>query len=137
MADACINQAVEKLCVWSKGAQLSELGRDFCDDSSTFRRYAVARNGDAEAALKNLQESIAWRETHVPAKLHCPVCDVDPFMHCFFPIGLDTQKRLVIYSSASRAKMNDRDVTVQHMVHVLEHGWRSTRALDLHHQWVW
>ena len=33
--------------------------------------------------------------------------------------------------------MNARDVTVQHMVQTLEHGWRFTETLNLHHQWVW
>lgn len=28
-------------------------------------------------------------------------------------------------------------VTVRHMVHTLEHAFRSTAALGLHHQWVW
>ena len=136
--ETAINAAVDDLEKWfaESAPTMSELGRKFCT-KQTFRRYATARNGDFQAAKQNLLETLAWRDTNVPEVLHCPVCDADPFMHCFFPIGLDEHQRLVIYSCASRAKTNDRDITVRHMVHSLEHAWRFTDELGLHPQWVW
>ncbi len=138
MADHDIDATVEKLEKWfhDSSSSLSDQGRKFCT-KTTFRRYAVARNGDFQAAHQNLLETLAWREANVPEKLHCPACDVDPLMHNFFPIGLDDSKRLVIYSCASRAKINHREITVRHMVHALEHAWRSSDELSLHHHWVW
>jgi hypothetical protein len=136
--ESAIDATIEKLKQWyvESAPKLSENGRKFCSQQ-TFRRYAVARNGDYEAAVQNLVETLEWRETNVPELLQCPICNADPLMHCFFPIGLDENKRLVIYSCASRAKTNERDITVRHMVHTLEHAWRFSDELGLDHQWVW
>lgn len=136
--ESAIEATVESLEQWYAGitSKLPEHDHKFCS-KQTFRRYAIARNGDFQAALQNLLDTLTWRETNVPEILHCHVCDADPFMHCFFPIGLDVSNRLVIYSCASRAKTNERDITVRHMVHSLEHAWRFSDELGLHHQWVW
>lgn len=44
---------------------------------------------------------------------------------------------MVVYASAAKAKTNKKADAIQHMAHTLEHAWRSTTALGLHHQWVW
>jgi len=104
----------------------------------TLNRYATARNGDFEAALANLRATLEWRKVHVPEVLSCPACAADPHSHCFFTVGVEpTQRRVVVYASAAKAKMNEKDVTVQHMVHTLEHAWRATDALQLAPTWLW
>ena len=104
----------------------------------TLRRYAAAREGDFEAARGNILRTLAWRVKNVPPHLCCPTCrDRDPHSHCFFPIGVDAQRRVVVYASAAKARTNQKDEAVQHMSHTLERAWRSTSALGLHHQWVW
>lgn len=118
-------------------AALSPASASFLGERSTLLRYATARNGDYAAALRNLEETLVWRATHVPAALSCPACASDALSHCFFPLGLDAHRRVVIYASAAKARINERDVTVQHMCHTLEHAWRATEALDLAAQWVW
>ena len=105
---------------------------------ATLNRYATARNGDFAAALANLRATLAWRAEHVPAALGCPACAADAHSHCFFSVGVEpAQRRVVVYACAAKARMNVKDVTVQHMVHTLEHAWRATDALALAPQWVW
>ena len=124
-------------------SHFSKISSTLSKDAKTFLtkptvlRYSTARNGNYDEALKNLESSIEWRVTHVPEKLCCPACESDPQSHCFFTIGVDSKKRIVIYASAAKAKMNEKDVTVQHMVHVLEHAWRATDELELSPQWTW
>lgn len=120
----------------SISSTLSEADKLFLT-RSTILRYSTARNAHYDEALKNLESSLEWRRTHVPDHLCCPACEQDPGSHCFFTIGVDSKKRIVVYASAAKAKMNEKDVTVQHMVHVLEHAWRSTNELDLAPQWTW
>ena len=105
---------------------------------ATLTRYATARNGDFEAALANLHATLAWRVEHVPATLSCPACAADAQSHCFFTVGVEPHgRRVVVYACAAKARMNEKDVTVQHMVHTLEHAWRATDALQLAPTWVW
>ena len=103
----------------------------------TIMRYSTARDADFKDALKNLKATLEWRVTNVPEKLSCPNCPSDPFSHCFYCIGIDNLKRVVIYANAAKAKINEKEGAVQHMCHTLEHAWRSTDELGLHPQWVW
>ena len=122
------------------GAGAAPLGADALAflTRATLNRYATARNGDFEAALANLRATLAWRVEHVPAVLSCPACAAEPQSHCFFVVGVEpSQRRVVVYASAAKARMNEKDVTVQHMVHTLEHAWRATDALQLAPTWVW
>jgi hypothetical protein len=98
---------------------------------ATISRYAVAREGDFERARTNILETLVWRQQAVPAHLACPCCEADPHSHCLFPIGLDDLRRLVIYSNAAKATIYDTVNSVIHLVHTLEHAWRSTDALQV------
>jgi hypothetical protein len=138
--DPAVERCVGELAEWVSEAApgLDAAALAFCTPA-TLRRYAVARNGDFDAAVKNLEATLAWRAAGAvpPSPLHCPACDTDPHMHAFFPVGIDAHRRVVVYACAARAKTNETEVTVRHMVQTLEHAWRATEALGLHHQWVW
>jgi hypothetical protein len=145
-ADEKVEACIVKLKAWREAAEagsapeagtLSPAARAFLREASTLRRFAVARNGDYGAALKGLLATIAWRDANIPDTLHCRACDADPHMHAFFPIGVDDGGRVVVYACAARAKTNDLEVTVGHMVQSLEFAFRASSALALHHQWVW
>lgn len=128
---------IDRLASHFASRSLSPMDAAFVNERSTLRRYATARNGDFEAARKNLEETLAWRVAHVPAVLSCPACTANPLSHCFFTLGIDAQRRVVVYASAAKAKMNEKNVTLQHMCHTLEHAWRATQELDLAATWVW
>lgn len=103
----------------------------FLKDTRNLKRYAVARNGEYAKALDQLEKTLAWRDT-LESTLHCPACDKDKDMHCFLPVGVSQaiapaapDGAVVIYACAARAKTNDTAVTVQHMVHSLEHAWAT------------
>ena len=135
--EACVAALRAHFASPAAAASLSTDARAFLTDA-TLRRYATARNGDFADALRNLEQTVAWRVEHVPAALTCPACAADAHSHCFFPIGVEPSKRrVVVYACAAKALMNEKFVTVQHMVHTLEHAWRATDALQLHPQWVW
>lgn len=141
LLDGKVEGCVDALGAWLAkerecGRLLSADARAFCSPT-TLRRYAVARNGDVRGATDNLLDTLKWREGAVPPSLHCPACDRDARMHCFFPIGVDERGRVVVYASMARAMTNEREVTVGHMVHTLEHAFKASEALGLHHQWVW
>lgn len=129
-------ECYKELIEWVTMAELDTEGKTFCTPA-TLHRYAVARNGDFDAAVKNIESTLEWRKIHVPPELHCPACDDDTKMHCFFPLGLDSKNRVVIYACAAKAQTNETDVTVRHMCQTLEHAWRYTEKLNLHHQWLW
>jgi hypothetical protein len=110
---------------------LSASNATFLKDVRNLKRYAVARNGDYVKALEQLEKTLSWRDT-LESPLHCPACDGDKDMHCFLPVGVSEPRSpaapdgaLVIYACAARAKTNDTAVTVQHMVHSLEHAWAT------------
>ena len=134
--DAAVESCFEKLKEWcSSESSLSLQNVRFCDDERNLRRYAVARNGDFPAALKQLKSSLVWRDELFSSPLHCPACDKDGGMHCFFPIGVSAPMppqavdgAIVVYACAARAKTNDTAVTVRHMVHSLETAWGADRA---------
>lgn len=134
--DAAIQHCVQELRDWTSKGSFDEDDRLFLTDT-TLTRYATARNGDLNAARTNLEETLKWRKANVPKVLHCTVCDKDPHMHSFYPIGIDALGRIVIYACSARAKINDKDVTVAHMVQQLEYCWLQTEHFKLHHQWVW
>jgi hypothetical protein len=126
------------LTAWAKETSptLDDAGRAFLTPA-TLRRYAVARNGDVKAAISNLEETIQWRKENVPSYMHCTACDADPHSHAFFPLGIDSHRRVVVYACSARAKMNETAVTVGHMCQTLEHAWSHTEELNLHPQWLW
>ncbi len=115
---------------------LDDKARSFLTPA-TLRRYAVARNGDFDAAVKNITATLEWRKANVPDSMHCTACDSDTGMHCFSCVGIDDHRRVVVYACAARAKTNETAVTVGHMCQTLEHAWTYTEDLDLHHQWLW
>ena len=112
-------------------ASLSPRARAFLAEPSTLRRYAVARNGDAAAAIKALEATVAWREAALAPPLGCRDCDANIESHCFFPLGFsdatdaDPGGRLIVYACAARALTNEADSAVNHMLATLEHAWAS------------
>ena len=128
---ACIAALTEWRASPALQASLSPAARAFLDEPTTLRRYAVARNGKAEAAQAALQATLAWRETFLAPPLGCTVCPADPFTHCFHALGLAAPSPampaggVLVYACAARAKQNESADAVRHMVHTLEHAWAA------------
>ena len=102
MADDAIVACVARLTEWAAQSLPANPAHDAFLCAATFRRYAIARDGDFDKARDLLAASVAWRAVHVPARLHCPACEAEPYSHCFFPIGLDAHRRVVIYANGAR-----------------------------------
>ena len=130
--DACTNQ----LLAWaaSPTALPADLDLSYCS-AANIRRFAVAREGNFDAARDMLLTHLQWRVTGLPERLFCPACERNPHNHCFFPIGLDSERRPVFYSNIKKALFDDKEQTVQHMAHALENVWRQ-QAVPVHQQWV-
>lgn len=130
-ASACLASLVEWRASPALAASLTPSGSAFLHAPSTLRRYAVARNGDLEAAKAALQATLAWRETFLTPPLGCTVCPADPFTHCFHVIGQGAPTpaapsgSVVVYACAARAKQNESADAVRHMIHSLEHAWAA------------
>ena len=133
-----VDECVAKLTAWLRdNSDNPDINVEFCTPP-TLRRYATARHGDLDATKRNLLSTMAWRRTYLPPKLGCPNCDADPLSHCFFTLGIDPSRRVVVYANAAKASgQNEKHSSAQHMIHTLEHAWRNTDELELHPQWVW
>jgi hypothetical protein len=127
-----VEAAVAALAAWRDGnAELTPSERAWCSEP-TLRRYCIARNASAEAALKMLQDTLAWRKSALEPPLCCPRCDLDTTAHCFIPLGIDGTN-VFVYGSPPRASQTNVEDTVRHVVQSLEH------CFDAHgcEQWTW
>ena len=128
---ACIAALTEWRASPALQASLSPAARAFLEEPTTLRRYAVARNGKADAAQAALQATLAWREAFMAPPLGCTQCPTDPFTHCFHTVGLAAPTpaapagSVLVYACAARAKQNESADAVRHMVHTLEHAWAA------------
>ena len=138
---ACESRLVAWRDEYTKRESTTDRARAFLAQPSTLRRYAVARNADAGAAIRALEATCVWREAALAPPLNCFACDADPLasQHCFFPIGFDDIGRLVVYGCAARAANNNAADAVRHMAACLEHAFSvagAARGEDAY-QWVW
>ncbi len=132
--EAPVRGCIEALRAWrddpTTAATLSPADKEFLTEQTLYR-YARARKGDHDAALKMLKGTLEWRGTAVSHPLHCARCPTDPTSHCFFPIGVTTDahgQHPVVYGCPPRASNTDVEVTLQHVIHQLEFLWSPKAA---------
>eukprot|EP00760_Papus_ankaliazontas_P020576 PhM_4_TR18462/c0_g1_i1/m.77200 len=110
--------------------------RQFASDEA-LARYLTARKNKYSAARHMLEKSLQWRVQALPRPkcvMRCHLCDVDPYQHCFIPLGFDCFGNVVVYGCAPRARNHDADHAVRHVTQTLFYIWES---FPFSKQWVW
>jgi len=90
-------------------------------DQDTCLRFLVGWGWDLNKALETIRESIKWRAVTKPATTQCPECLKDPISHCMRVVGLDVQRRPVIYTCFGQTRKRDvPETAVTHLCRCLE-----------------
>ena len=94
------------------------LGR-FLECNITVKHGEVKSVGVKHAA-EQLATTMRWRaelslDAVPPSCCSCPTCDVDPYGHCLFSIGIDRRGWELAYSSPGRTTAKDFRSTEKHL----------------------
>lgn len=109
--------------------------KSFLANHYDVHRYLVARKGDIRKAGNMLAESLIFRHEKGLAGA-ASTTKPDHANNCFFPCGIDNQRRLVIYSSHVRsASMNmvdpfETDVAYLHAFSILENSFNDPEEIN-------
>lgn len=102
----------------------------------TRQRYLSAHYNDAKAALKGIQDTVAWRASAIVDGFSCALCAQKPGAHCFISLGQDSEGAAIIYGCPARAASGGEvALTVAHCVNCLEKQWGAAPAAP--QTWVW
>ena len=93
----------------------------FIESHVPIKGMEVREEVNFTAAANSLAATLRWRADFGASTLHtCAVCDVDPFAHCLFSIGVDRRGWEVAYSCAGRTTKKDATSICRHLVAFLE-----------------
>ena len=102
-----------------------------------FARFIVAREGNVNAALKQLGGAVEWGEQVLNVESHrqCEHCVRDPTSHSHIPIGTEEYEgSTIFYGCPARATNSAVDPIVHHVGRQLEHCFRLGHTGS---RWIW
>lgn len=102
-----------------------------------YARFIVARCGDVEAALKQLQGACQHRASITQGAdwQTCDLCAVDASAHSIMPVGVEgAEQSTIIYGCPARASNSGVEQTVLHFARQLEYCFALPQTGS---RWVW
>lgn len=94
-----------------------------------------ARKHVVADAYKMLSATLKWRSTKSPEKIFCSECHVKPRSHSLRPLGLDVQKRPLLYSNFL-VDNRSTESNVNHVIYFLEKMFEQDCVQETSYSWV-
>ncbi|XP_006817412.1 phosphatidylinositol transfer protein 3-like [Saccoglossus kowalevskii] len=117
--------------------KLQDMKDDFTKDSTTLRRYLIARNWNIKDAESMLRATVDWRKENQPWRQECLQCYEQPGYHSWRQVGMDKRGRPVIYSCFSQSPVRTYTVddSLKHLMYLMENAQRTLPPTE--YQWIW